>query len=306
VVDVADFRWNGRPASPGAAAGLRLECVAANGGRAIRARRGGVGGAPVDEVRLRKVPPDVGDRGGVGPPDVERFELEAQLSEPVPVGVVEALLGCETGSLPLGEEAAVSGELAVRFEGDQCSGTAAVVLERVDLAVLSRHLPHRLSGEATVSCASLALAQGRVTSCDARVDVSRGRVAQRLLDAAVSLLGCRPGPAFRSLSGEETRAFDELAIGVKVTRSGIELRADPSRAGGLARVQGMAIIEEPRAPVPLDRLAWFLSSPGAAALPASRATAWLLERFSWDVTPAGDAALPPADQAVRPTGRTEF
>ncbi|MFM1996158.1 MAG: hypothetical protein RLZZ111_545 [Planctomycetota bacterium] len=306
VVDVAEFHWSGHPSPPGAASGLRLECVAANGARAIRARRGGAGDAPADEVRLRRVPENAVPADAPAPPGAPRFELEAHLSEPVPVAVVEALLGVETGGLPLGAEAGISGDVTLAVEDDRFSGTAAVRLERIDLAVFSRHMPHRLSGEATVSCPNLVLAKGRIASCDARVDMSRGRVAQRLLDAAVSVLGCRPGPAFRSLTGEETRAFDDLALSIKVVRSGIELRADPARAGGLARVQGLALLEEPRSAVPLDRLAWFLAPPGAVALPASRATAWLLERLSWEAAPAGGAALAPADQAVRPTGRSEF
>jgi hypothetical protein len=306
VVDVSDFRWSGHPSPPGVAPGLRLECVAANGARAIRARRGGAGDAPADEVRLRQVPEIVVPPDARAPPGAARFELEARLSEPVPVAVVEALLGMETGGLPLGAEAGISGDVTLEIEGERFSGTAAVQLERVDLAVFSRHLPHRLSGEATVSCTNLVLTQGRITACDARVDVSRGRVAQRLLDTAVSVLGCRPGPAFRSLTGEETRAFDDLALAIKVVRSGVELRADPARAGSLARVQGLALVEEPRSAVPLDRLAWFLAPSGAVALPASRATAWLLERLSWEAVPAVGAAGAPADQAVRPTGRSEF
>lgn len=307
VVDVADFRWSGRAgATPGAASGLRLECVAANGSRAIRARRGGAGGDPPDEVRLRTVA-DSEAAGAAGPPEAtRRLELEARVAEAVPAGIVEALLGVDPGGLPLGEEASISGELGLAIEDGRFSGTARARVERIDLAVVSRHLPHRLAGEATVSHAELACTQGRITACDVRIDVSRGRVAQRLLDAAVSVLGCRPGPAFRTLTGEETRSFDDLAIMVKVSRSGVELRADPARAGGLARVQGLALVEEPRAPVPLDRVAWFLAPPGVVALPAARATAWLLERFSWDAAPALEAARVPADQAVRPIGRSDF
>jgi len=306
VVDVADFRWSGRPSPPGATVGLRLECVAVNGARAIRARRGGPADAPADEVRLRKVPCTATPPQAHGPSEAARFEIEARVSEPVPVGVVEALMGAGPGGLPLGEEAGISGTLALEVEDGRCGGNAAVRLERIDLAVFSRHLPHRLSGEATVSCTNLLLSHGRITACDARIDVSRGRVAQRLLDGAVSVLGCRPGPAFRSLTGEETRAFDDLAVSIRAVRSGMELRADPARAGALVRLQGLALVEEPRSAVPLDRLAWFLAPPGAVALPAARTTAWMLERLSWESGPAVGAVVPPSDQAVRPTGRSEF
>lgn len=307
VVDVADFRWSGRAApSPGMATALRLECVAANGSRAIRGRRGGAGDVPPDEVRLRKVLDGPGPRPADGQLVPERFELEARVSEPVPVGICEALLGVEPDGLPLGAEAGISGSLTLEIEGGRCSGTAAARLERIDLAVVSRHLPHRLAGEATVSCAEIACARGRITACDARIDVSRGRLVQRLLDAAVSVLGCRPGPAFRSLTGEEMRSFDDLALLVKLSRSGIELRADPTRAGGLARVQGLALVEEPRTAVPLERLAWFLAPPGAVALPAARATAWLLDRLAWEASPTAEPVRIPAEQAGRPTGRSDF
>jgi hypothetical protein len=256
-------------------------------------------------VRLRTVPD--GEASGANRPlGTTRFELEGRVAEPMPADIVEALLGTEPGGSPLGERASISGELGLAIEDGEFNGTARVRVEQVDLAALSRHLPHRLVGEATVSHAELTCARGRITACNARIDVSRGRVAQPLLDAAVSMLGCRPGPAFRSLTGEEARSFDDLAILLTFSGAGVEVCADPTRAGGLARVQGLAIVEEPRVPVPLDRLAWFLAPPGARALPAARATAWLLERLSWDTAAAPEAARIPANQAVRPTGRSEF
>ncbi|MFM8707249.1 MAG: hypothetical protein ACKOHK_03965, partial [Planctomycetia bacterium] len=54
VIDVEDFSWRPRAHAPthGGAGSLRIECVAANGSRAVRVSRGGIGGGTPDEVRV--------------------------------------------------------------------------------------------------------------------------------------------------------------------------------------------------------------------------------------------------------------
>jgi hypothetical protein len=138
------------------------------------------------------------------------------------------------------------------------------------------------------------------------------------------VLGCRPGPAYRSLAREEVRAFDDVSGLLKIDSAGIDLRAQPGWNGSLARIQGLSILDDPQVVVPLDRVAWLLSPPGAAVVPASRATAWLLSLFTIDSAgsaaaaghpvPAGPSAVQgpddlsrrPPDQAGRPTRRSEF
>jgi len=138
------------------------------------------------------------------------------------------------------------------------------------------------------------------------------------------MLGCRPGPAFRSLAREEVRRFDDLGAMLRIGPGGVDLRATLGWDGSLARIQGLSILDEPPGVVPLDRLAWLLSPPGATAVPASRATAWLLDWFPVyasgsaatmprvaPATPAGGQgaeSLPPQgdEQAIRPLQRSEF
>ena len=161
----------------------------------------------------------------------------------------------------------------------------------------SLHLPHRVSGEALLVIDQIEWSRGRITDCECQCSVSRGRVGQRLLDACVSALGCRPGPAFRSLARDEVRSFDDVSALLRINSAGIELHAAPERSGSLARTQGLSILEEPQLAVPLDRLAWLLAPPGAVVVPASRTTAWLLGFFTIDA---------PGGQALRPLRRSEF
>ena len=345
VVDVGDFSWRQRrppagggiqPGDPSPAGGrfrpLHVECVAANGSRAIRVRRTAEGGQTADEVRVvagplagaggddRALPPaglrPVDEAGGT------TLEVTGTIADPVPIAVVEAVAGLDAGALPLGDEAVVSGTMKALVDAGQASGSAQGRVERIDLAVASRHLPHRVSGEALLAIDQLEWRGGRIATCECQFSVSRGRLGQRLLDACVSALGCRPGPAYRSLAKEEVRAFDDVSAVLRIDAAGLDLRAAPQRAGSLARTQGLSIVDEPQSPVPLNRLAWLLAPPGAVAVPASAATAWLLGFFTIDAPavgsgPAGGpgssaATLPPQspgsprDHAVRPLRRSEF
>jgi len=320
VVDVDDFSWRPRQSAaaegtqPGglgparaAARPLHVECVAANGSRAVRVRRSAEGGQAPDEVRV--VAGNLADAGGEGAAPLsdgirpleqgggDGLEVAGTITEPLPITVFEALAGLEAEALPLGEEAAVSGTISAWLDAGLSRGSARGRIERIDLAAASLHLPHRVSGEALLAIDRLEWSRGRITDCECQCSVSRGRVGQRLLDACVSALGCRPGPAYRSLARDEVRGFDDVSALLRLDSTGIELRAAPDRGGSLARTQGLSILDEPQVTVPLDRLAWLLAPPGAVAVPASRATAWLLGFFTID---------PPGGQAVRPLRRSEF
>jgi len=316
VVDVDDFSWRPNsfagPAGPGAAPsrdparmasrprGLHVECVAANGSRAVRVRRNADESAP-DEIRVvagslaaASGPTDATQGDSVPQPDQggpPRLEVSGSMSEPLPIAVFEAMCGIEAGSLPLGDDATVSGTIDAVFEGGLSSGSSQGRVERIDLAAASLHLPHRVSGEALLAIEKLEWSRSRITACECQGSVSRGRVGQQLLDACVSILGCRPGPAYRSLARDEVRSFDDVAALIRMSAAGADLRATPGRDRSLARTQGLSILDEPTGMVSMERLAWLFSPPGAPAVPASRATAWLLGWFALD--PAGGSAMLP-------------
>jgi len=255
-------------------------------------------------------PPSTEDVG------VERLEVHGTLVEPLPIAMLEPLVGLEAGTVPLGEDATVVGTITAVLDAGRSSGSAQGRIERIDLAAASLHLPHRGAGEALMAIDRLEWNQGKITACECQCSVSRGRLGQRLLDACVSVLGCRPGPAYRSLAREEVRSFDDVSAVVRIDSAGIDLRAAAGRAGSLARVQGLSILDEPPAAVPLDRMAWLLSPPGTVAVPASKATVLLLEFFTIESPSvptnagssggAGTVSGSPPAQAVRPLRRSEF
>ena len=308
VIDVDDLSWRMRsqPASgPGRSIrsnGLRVECVAANSSRAVRVRREAGAGLAADEIRVMVGPTEA--VAGLAAEPAGRLEVTCSLAEPLPLAVIESVAGLEPGTWALGEDACASGAIQAVFEGGLFRGSAQAHIERIDLATASIQLPHRVSGEAMLMVDRLEWSRSRITACECRGAVSRGRVGQPLLDSLVKALGCRPGPAYRSLVRDEVRSFDEASCVVRIDGRGIDLRADPTRSGSLARTQGLSILEEPAAAVPLERLAWLLSPPEAPAVPASRATAWLLGCFSIDGK-VDSPAVPPA-QAGRPVQRSEF
>ena len=319
VVEVGDIAWRPRlSAAVAPPAAVHVECVAANGSRAVRVRLDQVDAPTPDEIRVVAMAPEDGDGQ-----HSDRFEVNGSIERPLPIAMLEALAGLEAGSLPLGDEACVSGEVAAVLDGSGLSGSARARVERIDLAAASMHLPHRVSGEAALLVDRIVWSRNRIDACVCQCSVSRGRVGQRLLDALVTVLGCRPGVAYRSLTRDEVRGFDDVFCTLRIEADGINVAAGPGRAGSLVRTQGLSIIEEPTGFMPLDRLAWLLSPPGAAPVPASRATAWLLGLFpladsggaasgrsvrgqaAGGSVPAESSGVQP-NQAARPVLRNEF
>jgi hypothetical protein len=313
VVDVGELSWLATTTSPapgkdgiGRFLGLRIECVAAEGGRAVRLSGGGSadGAARTDELRVLTT---TAAATAAGPPAL-RVEVTGALATPVPVAILEACLGCDAGALSCGADAVVSGRIDSTCEGGRWSGTAAGRIEGIDLAAASAWLPHRMSGEASLAIERIDWARGRIAGCDCRLVATRGVVEQPLLDALVTGLGCRPGPEYRTAIGERSRAFDQVACRLRIGPSGVDLRADSGARAAIAVVRGGAILEEPAAAVPLERVAWLLSPPTSVAVPASQATRWLLGAFAEEMLPGGTEAAvrKHSEQAVRPTTRSDF
>lgn len=304
VVDVAEMVW---PAAPGAAAmrtsGIHAEGATAADARAVRVRREPQGR---DEIRLQSLP-SVGAADAAGG---RRIELHAIIDEPMPVALVAAMAGLPPAAArAAGPEAVVQGSVAAVHEAGQWSGTLSGALGRIDLTALTARAMHRMTGEADLEVTALDFADGRLVSGEANLSASAGRVPQDFLNAVVNVLGCRTGPAFRSLASEVVRGYDDVACRVRIDGRGLAIRAPGDRAGAVMRFQGLAVLEEPTEPVPAERLAWLLAPPGRVPVPASDATAWLISRLPSGAAPpaagaVGGLELPP--RAERSGRRGEF
>jgi hypothetical protein len=304
VVDVGEVVWL---AEPGAAAmqpaGIHAEGATAADARAVRIRREPQGR---DEIRVQSSP-CIGAADAAGG---RRIELHAIIDEPLPVALVAAMASLPPAAArAAGPAAVVQGSVAAVREADQWSGALSGALGRIDLAALTARAMHRMTGEADLEVAALDFAHGRLVTGEAHVSAVAGRVPQDFLNAVVNVLGCRTGPAFRSLASEMLRGYDDVACRVRIDGRGLAIRAPGDRAGAVMRFQGLAILEEPTEPVPAERLAWLLAPPGRVPVPASDATAWLISRLpSGTVAPTnaavGGRELP--SRAERPGRREEF
>ncbi|MFM8704148.1 MAG: hypothetical protein ACKOHG_09850 [Planctomycetia bacterium] len=304
VVDVAEVVW---PAEPGAAAmrpsGIHAEGALAADARAVRVRREPQGR---DEIRVQSSP-RVGAADAAGG---RRIELHAVIDEPLPVALVAAMAGLPSAAAgAAGPAAVVQGSMAAVHEAGRWSGALSGALGRIDLASLTARAMHRMTGEADLEVTALDFAHGRLVTGEANLSAVAGRVPQDFLNAVVNVLGCRTGPAFRSLAAEVVRGYDDVACRVRIDGRGLAIRAPGDRAGAVMRFQGLALLEEPAEPVPAERLAWLLAPPGRVPVPASDATAWLISRLpNSAVAPAsgavGGRVVPP--RAERPGRREEF
>lgn len=260
VVDVGDVAWLAADGSRLEAGGWHGECVVGEGARAVRLRREP---ATAEEIRLRC--------------GADGLAVEATLEAAVPAAVVAAFTGGGAAwSDALGSHAVVRGTVQATRDGGGWTGTAAGVIERIDLASVCPGGGGRLQGEAALTVAGLDVAASRVERCDLQLTAGRGAIAQDLLDDLVSSLGCRPGPAYRALGGDSPRRFDGLACRILLDADGLRLRAATGPGSGLVRSQGLTVLEESAAPVPPTRLAWLLSPAGRPPVPASEASGWLI------------------------------
>jgi hypothetical protein len=308
VVDVADLAW---PAERGAAAlrpsGIHAEGALADGSRAVRVRREPEGR---DEIRVQSSPSAGARDAGGGETAGRRLEIHAIINEPLPVAIVAALMRLPVAAAAAaGPAAVVQGGVDAVLEGDQWSGTLSGSVGRIDLTAVTARAVHRMTGEADLEVGLLEFEQGRLAVCEAALTAMAGRVPQEFLNAVVNVLGCRTGPAFRSLAAEPVRGYDDVALRMRIDGRGLAIRAPGDRAGAVMRSQGLALLEEPLEPVPAERLAWLLSPPGRVPVPASDATAWLISRLpsgspAGTTGAAGGRELPP--RAERPGRRGEF
>ena len=321
IIDVGEVVWRlddfaqtplpsaGRPA------GIHAECVSVAGVRAVRVRREP---QTADEIRVQStiVPAaEAANTAAGSAASTRRLNVQGVIDEPLPAAIVAALaqMPASAGLTP-GRDALIRGRITAVCGAGRWSGECAGVLERIDLATCTANATHRLTGEADVTISSLRFDRGRLVNCDADCSAAAGRVSQAFLDAIAGVLGCRAGPAFRSLASDQIRSYDDLACRIRIDERGLTIRAPGDRAGVVMRSQGLALLEEPAEPVPTERLAWLFSPPGRVPVPASDESAWLL---SWlplsgqnipvsAGSPPTVGVQPLSPRAERPVRREEF
>lgn len=269
---------------------VRVECVAAGGSRAVRIVRSAGPGEAADEIRVVVGDPSHSEAG--------MAELHAAVGDPLPWSIVRPLVGSgAAGRLSFGADAVISGSCTAIASAGGWSGQGSGRIDMIDIGSIGGM--YRLAGTATLDIERMEWSDDRLVRLEAAAVAGRGRVDQALLETLVGVGGCRRGPAHRSLSGETLRPFDEVDCRLVVDGAGMRVRAAPGREGALIRWQGLSLVDEPAAIVPLDRLAWLISPVPGPSIPAVPGAAWLMT-----VMPQADSRPLPTDGRPPPSGRT--
>ncbi|MFM7245044.1 MAG: hypothetical protein ACKO40_12845 [Planctomycetaceae bacterium] len=290
VIDVASVAWSGEDAAATSGPrGLRIECVARGTARAVRVTRPGTA-----EDLLRVVRSVVAGADGV---DREGYEVEVAIDELVPLAVVAGFagLGGDVTAM-IGDSAAVAGRCSAAIDELGWHGESSGRVLGIDLTRCVAPLGAHGGGTALAEIDRLAWRAGRVVDARAQVHVGAGWIDAAFTDRLTLALGCRPAQA-PPQDGE--RRFDSAGFDARIEGGRVVVTA-PNGAGALAIADGVAVINEPAAAVPFERLAWVLSPPSSDFVPAGGAGAWLMT-----IQPRGDgreAARPP-DHAERGAGR---
>jgi hypothetical protein len=290
IVEVADFRWDAVafPVEPtGPATPVRVECVAQAGSRAIRIVRHAAAG---DEVRIVRT--WTRDPTGAA---IDRVEIEASCTDPVPWAIAAALLGGgPTAGTALGPAAVATGTLRAARERGAWSGTVAGRITQIDAAACATALGSRAAGTATVDLDDVAWQQGRLCGGTIGWSVGPGWIDGRLLDRIGMALGCQPQATPRQTRSDQP--IDAMSCVLRVGPNGVQILPAKGLREGLAMAEGRPLLLTPAAVVPFERLAWMLAAPDTAYVPASGPGAWLMS-----VLPE-DASEPPrgGPQATNP------
>lgn len=265
IIDVKHFHWAGDPPTP-EPVGLRIECVARAGSRAIRLVRRG---EATDEVRI------VRHVSAPAPGPDDRLEIDATCHMPIPLAVLTAAGGIQTdGHVASVAAARVGGELHAVREAGRWRGTAQGRMTDLDLAAVAAAIGGRAMGRATVDVTRLAWDDNRLNDGFVECAAGSGWVDGRLFDRIVLATGARPGPG---VVGEaQAREFDMAACLATVGPAGVQFLPAPRLPTALAVRDSAVVLAAPAAPVPGDRLAWMLTAPGTAFGPAEGPGAWLM------------------------------
>jgi len=264
VIEVANLEWESPAADPPRR--LRIECVAAGGGRAVRLV---TAGQATNEIRIVHTPQPADPAG-------DRWEVLATLAEPLPAAIVVAAAApSPLSDWRLGGAATVAGTVRAVAVGGDWAGEATGRLEAIDLAAATKPLAQRAEGLASLDLASLLWAANRLTAAEVVLTSPRGRLASQWLDGMVGLIGCR-GATADIRPAEAMVEYERLGLRLECDRSGARIRAEPQRAGCLVESQGLPLLYQPRAAVTLDRLAWLFSGTRPAAVPGTPVSAWML------------------------------
>lgn len=278
VVEIGACALAAGPDGGGGGGALRAECVSRGGTRAVRIVRGGDVEGPGDEFRAVRIAADAATD--------ERLEFNLSCAEPLPLTLVAAAVGRRDPGL--GAAACVTGTLHALRDGMLWSGTFTGRITGIDLAACTQGMQARADGEATVDVRRLAWSRGRIEDAEVACGMGRGRVEQRLLDGLVATVGCRPGPAYRTLAQSPERKIDAAGCLLRVDARGVEIVSGAGLGGPLAVADGLSVVDPPAAVLAPERLAWLLAPTGAVYVPSAGPGAWLLD------------LMPRADQAAWP------
>jgi hypothetical protein len=246
---------------------LRIECVSAGSGRAIRFFKRG---SNQDEIRIVRTVNSQETGGHV-------TEVDVNAADPIPVPLMNSVLSeCGSPQWPLGEKATFTGQVHISNGGGDWTSECVGRIRQIDLGTTTSLLPSHIQGDGEITLNRFVWSHERIELCDCVCVAERGEIEQVWIDRLVTILGCRVEDAYHQLSGSRVRAFQRLGFGLVVDSKGLQLRALPGRSGCLLESQGLPIILEPTEMATLDRLAWLLSGTTPPAVPGTDITAWLL------------------------------
>lgn len=206
----------------------------------------------------------------------------------------QAALPCRLWAplLPLAGEVGAASKFAGRgyvvFHADGPEGEFQGRLTELDLhEVVSRRLPHRLSGRGEMLVQRAQVFQGRLTELAASLTAGPGVASRSLFDALWGSLGTRPA---RRLAQSDLRLIDyeRIELGLVLDQRGLALRGlcPPGDVGALVVDRQGPLLRQPDEIQSTAALIQALAPTAGATTPAWRAADALARHLPWPELPA--------------------
>lgn len=229
----------------------------------------------------------------------------------LPLAIFAPWLDCQS---LFGADARFCGSLWIDDAPDGNRGELRGDLSAINLdALVAARFPHILTGSATLHVEHATLEGGKVVEASGRLSSPSGMVGASLVDAAVSMLGCRWADARLARLPAQHREYQSLDIDFQIDAGALRLggprRAKTTHAAAATAIlldaEGRPLLFAPaKETVPLVWLVQMLAPRNDVQVPATKETASLIPWLP--LMPSGRGAGGPVGDPSSPAARVRL
>jgi hypothetical protein len=249
--------------------------------------------------------------GGDTPPEPAELNATRDYASTPPTTTVHFVTGsttlpCEilSGVWPavgrLGRASTIQGRAQATEQSGSWQAELSGQLKEVDLDLLVRNFPHKLSGTAQVDFDAVMIRDGRIESASGTLLAGPGTISRSLIHAAQSTLDL-PASSQAMTGPDNCLAYQRLALAFTVTAEGLAIHGAMTDRPGIVLVdKTQVLLREPKTESqPVLNLVRALVPQTSVQVPATRETDELTR-----LLPVPVVGVPPGQEEMLPNARS--